>query len=251
MDAEPTAERRPSGLQTTIDMLVAPRQACAHLRETPTWGWAFLIAVVFGMLASLALVPALHHAIEASLPAQIAATPSIAKLPPAEQQKAVARIVAVQSIALNVTWLASLVIVPIIALVQTLVMLVASRLGGGDGTFRRLWALALNVQVAGSIGGLILAAIVLLRGPASFTDPAQIQAVLPNLGTIVPGAPRVIGAFLGALNVAAIWQAALLGTGMIVTARAARPAAWSAAAVMLLSLGVFAAIGAAARPHAG
>jgi hypothetical protein len=230
-------------------MLVAPTDAFARLRETPTWGWAYLIAVVLAMLATLALVPALRHAMDASLPAQLAASPNIAKLPPAEQQKQIARIASAQSIILNFTWIGSIVIVPLVAIVQTAVMLLANKIGGGDATFRRLWALALNVQVAGSIGGLILAAIVLIRGAASFDDPAQIQVVLPNLSMLAPGLPHVAGAFLGAINVAAIWQTVLLGLGLIAVARVSRPVAWSTAIVMLLSLGVFAAIGANAQPH--
>ncbi len=251
MQTEPSVETRAGGLQTALDILIAPQDAFARLREKPTWGWAYLLATVLAMLAALALVPALRHALEVSAPAQLAATPNIAKLPPDVQQKTIARLIAIQSFTLNFTWLASLAIVPLIALIQAAVMLVASKVGGGDGTFRRLWALAMNVQIAGSIGGLILAAIVLLRGAAAFDTLEQVQNVLPGLSLLVPGAPHVLAAFLGALNVAAIWQTVLLAIGMIGVARVSRPAAWSAAALMLLSLGVFAAIGAAAQPHAG
>jgi hypothetical protein len=251
VDTEPTAERRAGGLQTALDTLIAPNDAYARLRETPTWGWAYLIAVALAMLAALALVPALHHALAVALPAQVAAMPSIAKLPPGEQQAAIARIVSVQTLLLNVTWLSALAIVPLTALIQALVMLAANAIGRGDGTFRRFWALAMNVQVAGSIGGLILAAIVLLRGAASFSEPGDIQRVIPSLGMLLPGAPHVLVAFFSAFNVAAIWQAVLLALGMIAAARIPRPVAWSTALVMLLFLGTIGALGAAAQPHAG
>ena len=251
MNSEPTAGSRSSGLQTAIDMLVAPRDAFARLRETPTWGWAYLIAVVLAVVGTLAILHTLRHALEAGLPAQLAASPNIAKLPPAEQQKAIAQSLAFSSAVLNVSWVAAFFIVPLVALVQSAVMFVANRLGGGDGTFRRLWALAINVQVAGSVGALIAAAIVLLRGTNTFSAPDQVQMVIPSLALLAPGAPRAVAAFLGALNVVAIWQAGLLGFGMIAVARIARPAAWSAAIVMLIAIGTFAAIGAAAQPHAG
>jgi len=251
VSTEPSAGSRNGGLQTAIDILVSPRDAFERLRETPTWGWAYLIAVVLAMVGTLAILMPLRHALEAALPAQLAANPNIAKLPPAEQQAQIARIISIQGAILNVSWLASVIILPLVTLIQSGVMLAANRLGGGDGTFRRLWSLALNVQVAGSVGGLIAAAIVLLRGPNSFSDPTQIQTVIPSLGLLLPGAPHVVVAFFSAINVIAIWQAALLGFGMIAVARIARPVAWSAAALMLLSLGAFAAIGALAQPHAG
>ncbi len=251
MSSEPSAGSRGGGLQTAIDMLVAPRDAFARLRENPTWGWAYLIAAALAVVGTLAILPALRHAMEVGLPAQIAASPQIAKLPPDQQQAQIARVLAIQQSILNVSWLAAIVILPVVTLVQTAVMFVANKLGGGDAPFRRLWALALNVQVAGSVGGLIAAAIVLLRGTNSFDDPSHVQTVIPSLGLLVPSAPHAVAAFLSALNVVAIWQTVLLGFGMIAVARIGRPAAWTAALVMLLSLGVFATIGAIAQPHSG
>ncbi len=251
MSSESPAGGRNSGLQTAIDILIAPRYAYARLRETPTWGWAYLIAVALAIVGTLAMVPALQHAVEVGLPAQLAAAPSIAKLPPDQQQKMIAQIVSVQKAILSFSWLFPILVVPLVAAVQSLVMLVASKAGGGDGSYRQLWALALNVQIAGSLGGLLAAAIVLLRGPATYDDPATLQLVIPSLGTLVPGAPHVLAAFLGAINVAAIWQAVLLGFGMIAAARISRPVAWTAAAFMLLSLGAVAAIGAAQQHPAG
>lgn len=251
VDTEPTAERRAGGLQTALDILIAPNDAYARLRETPTWGWAYLIAVLLAMLGGLALVPALDHALAAALPAQIAASPNIAQLPPDQQQKAIARVVAIQLLVLKFTWLSWIVVVPLTAAIQALVMLVANAIGRGDGTFRRFWALALNVQIAGAIGGLIIAAIVLIRGAGSFTEPAQIPAVIPSLGTLVPGAPHPLVALLEAFNVAAIWQAVLLALGMIAVARIPRPVAWATVIVMMLFLGTLGALGAAAQPHHG
>jgi len=56
---------------------------------------------------------------------------------------------------------------------------------------------------------------------------------------------------LSALNVVGLWQCALLAFGMMAVGRVSRPAAWTTAILMLLTLGVFAAIGAAAQPHTG
>jgi hypothetical protein len=249
VSSESPAGSRTGGLQTALDFLIAPADGFERLREAPTWGWAYLIAAALSAVATLAILPALHHAIATGLPAQLAATPSIAKLPADQQQKAIAQIVSVQSAFLSVSWLLPLVVLPLVAAIQSLVMFVANRAGGGDAGYRRLWALAMNVQVAGSVGGLLAAAIVLLRGPNAFDEPASVQTALPSLALLAPGAPRVVAAFLGAINVAAIWQAVLLGLGMIAAARIARPAAWAAATIMLLTLSVLAAFG-AAQTHA-
>ncbi len=250
MSSDPTAGSRTGGLQTALDLLIAPRDAFARLREAPTWGWAYLIAAALSAVATLAILPALHHAIETGLPAQLAATPEIAKLPPDQQQKAIARILAVQNAFLSASWLLPLAVLPLVAAIQSLVMYAANRLGGGDAGYRRLWALAMNVQVAGSVGGLLAAAIVMLRGPNAFDEPGSVQTALPSLAMLAPGASHVVAAFLGAINVAAIWQAVLLGLGMIAAARIARPIAWTAATIMLLTLSVLAAFG-AAQTHAG
>lgn len=238
-------------MRTALDILIAPRDAFARIRETPTWVWALIIAVVVGSISVLAFLPALKHALETGLPAQLAANPAIAKLPSGEQQKQIATMVSLQLKIVNFTWLFTIVVVPLVAAVQALVMLVAAKIGGGDRTYKHFWSLAVHVQIAGSVGGLLADAIVLLRGANSFDAPDQLQTVLPNLGLLVPGGPHVLVGFLSALNVIALWQCALLAFGMIAVGRISRPVAWTAAILMLLTVGVFAAIGAAAQPHAG
>jgi hypothetical protein len=249
MQTEPALGKSAGGLQTAIDILVSPREAFARLRETPTWGWAYLIAVLLSIIGTLAITPALKHAMEAGMPAVLAASPQIAKLPPDQQQQAIAQGVSIQVAIVNFTWLFTVVVVPFIVAVQSVVMLIANQIGRGDGNFRRFFALAMNVQIAGAVGGLIVAAIVLLRGATSFTEPAQLQGAMPNLGMLAPGGPHVLVAFLGGINVVGLWQCALLAYGMMAVAKISRPVAWTTAAVMLLSIAVLAAIGAAAQPH--
>jgi hypothetical protein len=234
-------------VKTALDILIAPRDAFARIRETPVWVWPLAIAIVIGSFSVLALLPALKHALETGLPAQLAATPQFAKLPPDLQQKQIATVVALQLQVVNFTWLFTIVVVPLVAAVQALVMLVAAKIGGGDRGYKHFWSLAVHVQIAGSVGGLLADAIVLLRGANSFDAPDQLQTVLPNLALLVPGGPHVLVAFFGALNIVTIWQCALLAFGMIAVGRIPRPVAWTAAILMLLTVSVFAAIGAAAQ----
>lgn len=248
MNSSAVGRRR--GLQTVADLLVAPNAAFAALREIPTWGWAYIIACALSMLATFALTPALLHALEASMPAQLAASHAIASLPPDQQQKQIAGIMAFQRTIVSLSWLFPPILILIAGLLQSVVMLVANAVGRGDGSFRYFWALALNVQVAGSIGSILTAAIVLVRGPNAFDRSTDLQAVLPNVGMLVPGAPPVVAAVLTALNVAALWQTVLLALGMIAIARIAAAPAWVAAVLMLLTLCAFAAFGANAQAHA-
>jgi hypothetical protein len=237
-------------LRTALDILIAPREAFARIREVPTWLWILVVAVVVESLSVLAFLPALQHAIATGMPAQLAANPAIARLPADEQQKRIASLIAIQLKVVNFTWLFTIVVVPFVAAVQALVMLVAAKIGGGDRTYKYFWSLAVHVQIVAAVGGLLADAIVLLRGANSFDAPDQLQTVLPNLGLLVPGGPPVLVAFLSSLNVIALWQCALLAFGMIAIGKISRPVAWTAALLMLLTVGAFAAIGAAAQ-HAG
>ncbi len=238
-------------MRTALDIIIAPRDAFARLREAPSWVWAYGIVAVISIFVTFLIMPALSHAMQVGLPAQLAANPNIAKLPPAEQQTQIARMTSMQMNILKYSWIVPVITVAVVAVVQALVMFIASKIGNGDATFKQMWCLAVNVQVAGAVGGLVLAAIVLLRGSDSFDRVEQVTTVLPSLALLVPGGSRVLVAFLSSVNVAGIWQMVLLALGMIAVGRVSKPVAWTAAAIMLLSLGVFAAMGAAAQGSAG
>lgn len=247
MTSQPAATTRGSGLQTAIDIIVSPNVAFARLRELPTWGWAYLIASVLGMVASLLAAPAYNHAVDASLPT-LMASPQIAKLPPDQQQKMAGQILGFQHIVGNFLWIVTPVFLLIVALFQSVVMLIAKAVTSSSATFRQFWALALNVQVIGGLGGIVLGIIVLLRGPQSFSQTSEIQAVLPNLGMIVPGASRVLLAFLSALNVFAIWQTVIIALGLQRIAGFSRAAGWAVGIIFVLMLAASAAWGVASQP---
>lgn len=248
METPVIAGDRKGGLQSAIDIIVAPNAAFARLRERPTWGWAFLIAALISIGSTLVILPAIEHAVSVGGAAAIAANPQIAKMPADQQQKAIEQGIAVQKIFVRFSWVFGPIFLLVTGLLQAVVMLVGKTIGGGDRDFKYLWALAMNVQVAGAIGGIALAIIVLVRGADSFTDASELQKVLPNLGMLVPG-PRLLTAFFGAFNIAALWQAVLLALGMQSMARISKPVAWIIAIVFLLFLGAIAAFGAASQPQ--
>ena len=97
------------GLQTVLDVIVAPAAAFERLRVAPTWGWAFAIAIVCYTVTSYLITPALIHSIQASWPAMIASNPRLGQLTPEQQQNALGTTVAV----MHYAWLAGLFVAPI------------------------------------------------------------------------------------------------------------------------------------------
>jgi MFS family permease len=235
-----------AGLQTALDIAIAPRAACAALREAPTWGWAFAIAALLGMIATLAMNPIWLHVLERELPARFAATGQIAQMPADARNALIAQQL---GLAKTLTGFSFLLIPFVLAggcALQALVMLAANALAGGDGTFKKFWALAVNAAVVGTgIASVALLAIALLRGPDAFPSSAAVANAVPGLGTFVSPEAKPAAAFLSAINVFAVWDSVLLATGMIIVARLPRGSAIAAALVILAGTGVFPLAGAA------
>src|SRR5580658_8660898 len=106
MQTQDSAAPPRSGLLTALDIVIAPKAAFTTLREAPTWGWAFLISAVVGIAAAFLLLPTYSHALDVSLPAQLAANPSIAKMPADQQQQAIATGISYAKIGLKFAWIA-------------------------------------------------------------------------------------------------------------------------------------------------
>jgi len=239
----PAAPR--AGLSNVVDIVVSPDAAFARLREVPAWGWAFLVASVLGVAGSLVVGPAIAHAMDVSLPAQLAASPQVAKMPADQQATFIANYLRISHIFAQWSFVAVPFALLIAGLVQGVIMLIANAAGKGDGSFRKLFALSITVTVVGEgLRSIAFAAIVLVRGTGSFDSITAVQQVVPSLALLAPGAHGALAGFLGGLNVFYLWAAALLALGMQRVARISPVAAWSTAVVMLLLTACFAAFGA-------
>jgi MFS family permease len=239
------AVQRGSGLANVADIIIAPNAAFERIRQVPVWGWAFLIAAVLGIAGTFLIGPAIQHAMEISLPAKLAASEAIAKLPADQQQKQIAMTIGISKTFARFAWLLIPPFILLAALLQALVMLIANAATRGDGTFKRFYALSITVSVIGSgLGALVLGLIVMLRGPASFEAPSAVNAALPSLALLAPGATGVLAGFLGSMNVFVLWATALLALGMQRVGRIPGGAAWATAIIMLLLTACFAAYGA-------
>jgi hypothetical protein len=237
---------RRGGLANVIDIVIAPGTAFARLRQAPVWGWAFLVATLLGIAGSLLAAPAILHAMEHSLPAQFAANPAIASLPPEKQQEQIATALALSRTLSSINWIFVPLILLFAALLQALVMTIVNAITRGDGSFAKFFALSITVSiVSAGVGLLILGVIAEIRGPSSFDDATAVQAVIPGLALLVPGARGALAGFLAPLNVFNLWATALLALGMMAVGRIPRVAAWGTSVGMLVVAAAFGAVGAA------
>ncbi|MEA2664447.1 MAG: hypothetical protein QOI11_1391 [Candidatus Eremiobacteraeota bacterium] len=242
--SEATVEPR-SGLLNVVDVVIAPSTAFARLRVVPTWGWAFLVAALLAIAGSLLTQPAVMHAIATGMPAQLAASPAIARLPAAQQAHVVQQQLAIFRFIAQFGWLFVPLWILLAGVVQALVMTVANAVAKGDGSFGKYFALSVTVAVVGlGLASLVTALIVMLRGTGSFDDMKAIQSAVPSLALLAPGAHGALRGFLEALSAFNLWATALLALGMTIVGRIPRTAAWTTAVLMLLVTALAAAYGA-------
>ncbi|MBV8581545.1 MAG: YIP1 family protein [Candidatus Eremiobacteraeota bacterium] len=242
--SQPAVGNRP-GLSNVVDIIIAPNAAFARLREVPTWGWAFLVVTLLGIAGGLMVGPAVVHALQISLPAQLASNPGIMKLPADQRQQQIDGIVKFSTMIAQFSWVFVPIGVLLVGLIQGLIMLIFNAAAKGDGSFKKYFALSVTVGIVGyGLGSLATGIIVLLRGSNSFETSAAIQGVLPSLALLAPGASKVLSGFLGAVNVFTIWATVLTAYGMTTIGRVSRAPAWAAAITMLIITALFAAWGA-------
>jgi hypothetical protein len=238
---DPAKSASASGLQTVVDVILAPSAAFERLRTAPTWGWAFLITLVLYALASYLITPAIVHGFQTGWPAMVAGDPRMAQLSPDKLQQALSFTLLI----LHFTWLLSIVGTPVAIFFTTIVMLVFNAVGRGSASFSMLWAAAANVSVPTlGLAGAVLAVIVLLRGADSFGSTMAVTEALPSLAWLAPSAGAKVVAFLSAFSVFQIWGAVLLYIAMRVTARVGAVPAILTALLLPICAGLFASFGA-------
>lgn len=234
----PTAPQS-SGLATVLNVFVAPRDAFSTLGEVPMWGWAFIVATVLGVIGSLLAIPATTHALQTGLAAQMAHDPNFAQMTPDKQKQAMG----FAQLGVRFGWIFVPVYLLVIALVQSVIMLIANAVGRGSATFKQLWAAAMNISVITfGVAYLFTGLITMLRGPQSYTNTAALAASLPSAAWAIPHAGVKTIAFLSAINPFSLWGVFLLATALLVIARASKPLAYGTAIFIILCSGALAAL---------
>jgi len=239
MAVESQAAPQPSGLATVLNVFVAPRDAFSTLRDNPMWGWAFIIATVLGVIGSLLSGPATAHAVQTGMAAQMAHDPQFAQMTPDKQKQ----VIGFAEMGVRLAWILTPVYLLIVALIQTVLMLVANAIGRGTATFKQLWAAAVHISVI-TFGVLFIfnGLITMLRGPQSYPNTAALAAALPSAAWAAPHGGVKTVAFLSAINPFSLWGLFLLATALLVIGRVSKPLAYGTGTFIILFSGAFAAL---------
>jgi len=241
MSQDLAAAPKSSGLTTLWDVIVAPRSAFAALRDRPTWGWAFLVISVLGLVGAYLLLPANDHVMRAMFVQQLQQNPNMASMTPEKQQQ----ILNVQLTIVHWSWLATPLFVLFGVLIGTVLLLFANALAGGTGNFRKLWALEMNLSIVSfAIYYVLLGVLAQIRGADSFATQRDVMGSIPSLGTLVPASAPKLGAFLGVFDPIRIWGAALLALGLQDVAGFKPRAAWITTVLLYVIGALFALLGA-------
>jgi Yip1 domain len=237
VDASP----EPDGLKVALDTIVAPKAAFESIRIAPTWGWAFLLAIVIGTLSTYLITPALVHAYPGTFAQQVATNPQLSSETPEQQQMALA----IGEKFVSFLWLGTIIGVPLVVLVSTVIMLIFDKIGHGDGSFGKYWAAACNIAIPGfAVASALSAIIVLVRGADSFTTEQAVQSAIPSLALFAPSSNVKLIAFLATITPFSLWALGLNVVAMRIIGRVPVVPAWLAALVMLAVPAILAAVGA-------
>ena len=190
------------------------------------------------MIGAVLAIPAGQHLVT-SIFAQLAQTnPQIAQLSPDQRDNMINLQLTIQ----HFTWLFYPVMLLLATAVSALVMLVVNAISGGDGNFKRFFALAMNVAILSwGLAYFLVGLLSYLRGPDAFTSAKDLYNVMPTLGWLAPTASPKLAALLGSIGPFAIWSLILLSLGMQQVARIKAVWAWIGSLVIVFGSALFAA----------
>lgn len=225
-----------NGLSTVVNVVAAPREAFETLRIAPMWGWALVIAAALAMVGQYLAIPAVLHAMQAGWPAQVAASPQLSSLTPAQQQRAFE----MGTMFVHWSWLITPVLLLVGAFLQTIIMLVFRAAGKGDASFKQLWCASMNVMVVGfGVYNLLNGLISIVRGPAAYNSMMDSIRSMPSPAWLAPSASHKVLAFLASFNIVSIWGAVLLAMAMMYVAKVSKANAAICATTVTVLAGLY------------
>ncbi|GEM_PF-2050711 len=234
MDA--TGSVRWSALSTLAAALIAPEEAFAAIRERSPWGWAIAITIVLASLGGWLGTPALRHMIATSYMAQLATDPHIASLPPDRAAAQMQKMVGAAVTFANFTWVFSLVIVPVVDLVEAAILFAVRSVVGSKAGFAQIFSLTAHVQfIAIGIGSVVIGAVVALHSPDGYRTQSDFIGAIPTAAWLVPGATGKVTTFLSTLSPFSIWATVILALGLTGVTAFRRSTAWLTALGLLFA----------------
>lgn len=227
MNQPDAPSERASGLKTAIDTIIAPKEAFESVRIAPTWGWACGISVVLMIVGYFLQHPAMQHASIGTMQHAMNTNSFYASMSDDQKQQALDRIahpppfqVALGLVSIFVTLFVSVA-------VNAAILLGASAIAHGEGTYGRLFAGSMNIAVpAMGLYWIVLGIICQVLGVDHFATITDVFRSTPGLITIVPGATGALGSFLSAIQIFTVWGCVLNIVMMRVTAGVKGPLAW-------------------------
>ncbi|HYK10587.1 MAG TPA: YIP1 family protein [Gemmatimonadales bacterium] len=130
----------------------------------------------------------------------------------------------------------------IILIILATVLWVLVSIFAGESKWGTLLSVATYVSITGILLQLVGAVVLMMKGVGSVTSPADLQPAL-GLNLIAPSAGGFIGGLLGGINPFTIWGAFLYATGIQVTHKTSKNAAWGASITLtLITVLLFAAL---------
>ena len=237
MTESPEVAPKANGLQTVLNVIAAPQEAFASLREAPTWGWALIITMILLAITIALSTPASQHATLGFTQHFLNESSFAAKMSDAQKQKMLSDAQNPQMAKVLFGAAVQVLIIPFLAVVfNTLLMLLANVIGKGTGSFKQYWSGSFNILVpsfglAQLVSGLVLA----LRGPDSFNSILDIVRAVPSLLWLAPGIQHgyLVGA-LGTVGVFLIWGAYLNATMLKVIGNVSGGVAWTFSILVLV-----------------
>lgn len=113
---------------------------------------------------------------------------------------------------------------------------------GGEGKWGAVLSVATYVSITGILLQLVTFIVLSMKGVDQVTSPADLQPPL-GLNLLVPNTKGFLGGFLAGINPFTIWGAFLYATGIQITHKTSKNAAWGAAITMtLITILLFAAL---------
>lgn len=229
------SDAKPSGIKTAWDTVVAPKEAFESLSVAPTWGWAFLIAIVIATIATYLTTPAVVHGITADWPNMVAKSPVLSAQSAQQQQAGLAMATKFAEFG----WLFTPIALLLGALIGTVILTIFNAVGRGSGSFGKYWAAQWNIAIVGMIGSVVLCVIVIARGADSFSSAADVQSAMPSLAMLVPASAVKLHAFLSVFTVFGIWETGLEIAALSIIGKVGRVTAWLGGSATLLVTALF------------
>ena len=221
----PVADKPKSAMERMIGVLFSPDETFADIARTPDFLVVLLIILVISTVSGILLAPRLEFD---SMRTQMAAkNPNMS---PEDIDRGVKMAGAIGKVSSYASPLLALCVFVIVASI----LLLAFRLFGGEGTFHQAFAIVTYAWIPRVIYGVILTAIIAIKGTADVADIPTLVKSSPAFLVDVADHP-VLFSFLSTFDLFTIWTLVLLIIGFAYMSRFSK----GRSATIILSIWAF------------